>query len=68
MNFIVYCLSQCMLISRDWLIKVIVIKAGGKRNAFCLISVTLTKAFWPFYQDTPKWGDIACRESFRLHA
>jgi hypothetical protein len=57
-----------MLISRDWLIKVIVIKAGGKRNAFCLISVTLTKAFWPFYQDTPKWGDIACRESFRLHA
>lgn len=63
MNFIVYCLSQCMLISRDWLIKVIIMKAGNKRNAFCLISVTFDEGLFGLFTKISPNGAILPAES-----
>ena len=57
MNIIICCmskyLSKYLLISCDWLRRVILMKVSNKRSSFCLISVTLMKAFWSFYHVIP---------------
>jgi len=45
MNVIMCCMWKYLLISCDWLTRVILMKANNKLNAFCLITVTLMKAF-----------------------